>query len=121
MNFSEAFVVGEMVELLFFFRSMNIVLHNFLEGIHYRMVLLLGGVVEDVEKYCHLMRKMIPEEHELLVVIADFHLQSLDQPVFWLFFPHLGSIRLDSHPNCYFLQTGLELIRLNLKCQTPEY
>ena len=46
------------------------------------MVLLLVGDVEEVEKDRHLMKRMIPEEHELLVVVADFNLKSMDQPVF---------------------------------------
>ena len=63
------------------------------------------------------MKRMIIEEHELLVV-AEFRLQSMSQPLFWLFVLHLGSSQLDFHSNCCFLQTSLRLIRLNLKSQT---
>ena len=63
------------------------------------------------------MKRPIPEEHELLVV-AEFRLQSMSQPLFWLFVLHLGSSQLDFHSNCCFLQTSLRLIRLNLKSQT---
>ena len=55
MKFSVVSVSGEMVALLFLFRSFHIVVHMFLAAIQYQMVLLLVEVVR------HLLKRMIPE------------------------------------------------------------
>ena len=82
MKFSEVFVLGDVAVPFFSFRLMHIVVHIFLEGTQNRMVLLLVRAVEEVEKDRHPMTKMIHEVQKFLVVVAEIHLQPVEQPVF---------------------------------------
>ena len=70
MNFSPVFVFVEKTELLFSSRLKQNDLHVFLEVSQYRRLLLLVAAVEEMKTFRHLMKRMIPEGHELLVVVA---------------------------------------------------
>ena len=72
MHLFPVFVLGDKVGLLISFRLIQTGLHMSLEVTQYQMVLFLFGVVGEVETIRHLMRKMIPEGHELLIIVADF-------------------------------------------------
>ena len=69
MQFFLVFVLGDKVGLLISSRLRHTVLHVFREATQYLMVLLLVGTVGEVRTIHHLM-KMIPEEHEILVVVV---------------------------------------------------